>query len=82
MKIVPTRFADALDVGMRYGRKSRMIKVYGLSSWKTAKDVNRASLWEEDQEFLLHRLRLRCLLDSQVRIPDTGAQRWGTEQRI
>ena len=35
-----------------------MIKVHGLNNWKVGKDVNRAHLWEEDQDFLLDRLDL------------------------
>lgn len=35
-----------------------MIKVHGLNNWKVGKDMNRASLWEEDQDFLLDRLDL------------------------
>lgn len=34
------------------------LKVHGLNNWKVGKDVNRAHLWEEDQDFLLDRLDL------------------------
>ena len=79
MKVVPTRFADALDVGFEI-KKEIKDGTKGLSNWKIREDASGASLWEEAQKFVLDMLGLRRLLDSKERMPDTGVQ--GTEQEI